>query len=191
MKNLILILFISLTFKHLNAQVSVITDQFSTNLTKKDLNFSGDRKLFAIAVNDQHTKNYIVVSKNKRGAKNDILSIDKFTKKKGKIFEKTFTTQFTHKTNLSIAFVQDKMMYKDIDKDGHMEFMYIVKKNKDGMNSPLTKVIGLIVYKNKAYNLWIDASDNFKTTHFSKKFKELPEHISTEFINFWDSIRKK
>lgn len=46
-----------------NAQVTTVIDGFSTNLTKNDLPFSGDRKLYAIGLNDSKSVNYIVVSK--------------------------------------------------------------------------------------------------------------------------------
>lgn len=190
MKNIFYFFSILLTFSQLKAQVSVITNQFSSNLTKKDLNFSSDRKLFAVGVNDKLTENYIVVSKNKRGAENDILCIDKFTRKGDQKFIKTFTTRFIHKTNLSISFVQNRMMYKDIDKDGNMEFLYIIKEQENGMKSPLNKVTGLIMYKNKGYKLWVNASEKFETTHFDKNFKDLPENISSEFLTFWNSLRK-
>ena len=80
-------------------------------------------------------------------------------------------------------------MYKDIDKDGNAEFIYIIKEQESGMESPLKKVTGLVVYKNKEYRMWRDTTDNFTTTHFDEKYKELPSEISSEFIDFWNSLK--
>lgn len=59
----------------------MITSPFSQNLTKADLDFSGDRKLYAVGINDKNTENYFVVSKNRSGAENDELFIEKMYKK--------------------------------------------------------------------------------------------------------------
>jgi len=190
MKKILYISIIVLNVSHIKAQVTTIRDQFSSNLTKKELNFSSDRKLFAIGLNDKLTENYIVVSKNKRGAEGDVLYIDKFTKKNKKKYIKTFTAKFTHPINLSISFDPNRMMYKDIDKDGNAEFIYIIKEQEKGMESPLKKVTGLVVYKNKDYRMWSDTTDNFTTTHFDEKFKELPSEVSSEFIDFWNNLKK-
>ena len=69
-KSLSFLLFIAI-FHFVNAQVSMITSQFSQNLTKSDLPFSGDRKLYAVGIDDKNTENYFVVSKNRSGADND------------------------------------------------------------------------------------------------------------------------
>lgn len=193
MKKIIYFFIILLSLNQLKAQVSIITDQFSSMITNRD--YSSDRKLFEVELNDKLTKNYVVVSKNKRGAENDILYIEKFTKNKKatfiKGFVKTFSIKFTHKTNLSLSFVRNRMMYKDIDKDGNVEFIYIIKEQENGVNSPLMKIIGLIMYKNKAYKLWVHAKESFKTTHFDENFKELPENVSSEFLEFWDKLKKE
>jgi len=130
----------------LQAQITTVMDRFSTNLTKSDLNFSGDRKVYAIGLNDRNSENYLVVSKNAKGAANDRLYIEKFTKENDG-FKRTFSKEFTHPINLSLAFVNNRMTYSDVDKDGNAEFLYVVDANENGIESPLETVYGVCVYK--------------------------------------------
>ena len=55
-KNLFFLLLFG-RFYLINAQVSMITSPFSQNLTKADLDFSGDRKLYAVGSNPPTMKN--------------------------------------------------------------------------------------------------------------------------------------
>ncbi|WP_153935336.1 hypothetical protein [Riemerella anatipestifer] len=189
MKNILLVLAL-LSNVIVKSQVTTVIDGFSTHLTKSDLPFSGDRKLFAIGFNDRLTNNYIVVSKNKAGAENDLLYIEKFEKKQENVFEKVFSTKLEHPVNKSLAFVNNRMMYSDIDKDGYAEFIYIVDQYKNGMNSPLERVWGIVVYKNKAYKMWTTVESQFSDTVFDDDFKTLPEKVKTEFLDFWNQLNK-
>lgn len=172
------------------AQISTVTNGFSTNLTKSDLNFSGDRKLHAIGLNDRNTENYVVVSKNAKGAADDHLWIEKFTKS-GNGFTRTFSKEFTHPNNLSLSFVNNRMTYSDVDKDGNAEFLYVVEANENGIESPLETIWGVCVYNNKAYLLTAKQSDSFQNTEVDPGFKTLPANIQEYFLNFWTGMKKK
>ncbi|MFK7058613.1 hypothetical protein V3Q90_00555 [Flavobacterium oreochromis] len=174
----------------LNAQVSTIVSGFTQNLTKNDLPFQGDRKMYAIGLNDKLTENFLVVSKNKSGAATDELYIEKFTKT-NQGYEKTFATNFSHPINKSLAFVNNRMKYTDVDKDGNMEMLLVIDENQAGPESPLHKVWGLIIYKNEAYKLWTTADSDFTKTNFDEKMAKLPENIKTNLVAFWDELDKK
>ncbi len=173
------------------AQVSVINSGFTTNLTKNDLPFSGDRKLFATGLNDRLSNNYIVVSKNKHGAENDELYIEKFTETSNQNFNLSFSTKLTHKINLSLAFVNNRMMYSDIDKDGYAEFLFIVDEHTNGVGSNVEKTNGIIVYKNTAYKIWRLAKDLFNKNYYDTNYLQLPEEVRTEFESFWNKYNFK
>lgn len=189
MKKNLLFLILFATVYLVNAQVSIVTSQFSQNLTKSDLPFSGDRKLYAIGINDTNTENYFVVSKNQSGASNDELYIEKFTKH-GSGFKRTFQYKRTHPINKSLAFVDNRASYSDIDKDGNYESISIVDEHKDGPQSPVDKVVGLILYKNKAFEVWVSAEDQFSKNYFSDNFSELPVAVKDHFLKFWNGLKK-
>ena len=172
------------------AQITTVTDGFSTNMTKSDLNFSGDRKLFATGLNDRLTNNYVVVSKNKLGADDDVLYVEKFRKNDDGTFTKVVSEKFTHPINKSLSFVNNRMMYGDVDKDGNGDFIYTIEQNKNGVESPLEKAYGVVVFNNKAYRIWKTDADGFATTYQDDNFKKLPEEIKNKFLNFFNSQYK-
>lgn len=174
---------------YLNGQVTTVVSGFTQNLTKSDLPFQGDRKMFVTGINDKLTENVLVVSKNKSGASNDELFIEKFTKTNAG-YTKSFSTLFSHPVNKSLAFVNNRMMYSDADKDGHAEMLFVVDENEAGPESPLQKVWGIIIYKNEAYKLWATAEDNFTETKYDTNFSQLPEKIKNDFLAFWDKLDK-
>ena len=189
MKKNLLFLILFGTVYSLNAQVSMITSQFSQNLTKSDLPFSGDRKLYAIGIDDKNTENYFVVSKNRSGADNDELFIEKFTKE-GKQFVKSFQYKLTHPINKSLAFVDNRASYSDVDKDGNYESISIIDQHEAGPESKVEKVIGMIMYKNKPYEIFVSADDKFSQNFYSDNFSQLPTPISKHFIDFWNRLNK-
>ncbi|WP_428224054.1 hypothetical protein [Flavobacterium sp.] len=171
------------------AQVTTVVSAFTQNLTKNDLPFQGDRKMFATGINDTRTENVLVVSKNKSGAVNDELFIEKFTKTP-EGYAKSFSTVFKHPVNKSLAFVNNRMMYSDADKDGNAEMLLVVDENEAGPESPLQKIWGVLVYKNVAYKLWVTAEDNFTETKYDAHFSTLPEKVKTDFLAFWNTLDK-
>lgn len=171
------------------AQVSMITSGFSQNLTKKDLNFSGDRKLYAIGINDKNYENYFVVSKNAYGASSDEMYLEKFTKN-GSDFSKTFSYKMEHPINLSLSFVNNRASFADVDKDGNYESISIVDEHQSGPESPVEKVHGIIQYKNNAYVVSVSAEDDFSKNEFSSNFSKLPKEISAHFLKFWNELSK-
>ncbi|MFC6268598.1 hypothetical protein [Frigoriflavimonas asaccharolytica] len=186
-------LFLSLilcTFLSVNAQVSIVTSGFSQNLTKAELNFSGDRKLFATGINDKTTENYFVVSKNKSGAETDELYLEKFTKK-GRNFTKSFSYKLEHPVNKSLAFIDNRASYSDVDKDGNYESISIVDAYENGPDSKLQTVYGIIQYNNEAYIVSLSGEDGFIKNTFSENFSKLPKQISDFFLNFWDGLKKE
>lgn len=189
MKKNLLFLILFGTVYFVNAQVSMISSQFSQNLTKSDLPFSGDRKLYATGINDKTTENYFVVSKNRSGAENDELYIEKFTKT-GSTFSRTFQYKKTHPINKSLAFVDNRASYSDVDKDGNYESISIIDQHEAGPESKVEKVIGMIMYKNKPYEIFVSADDNFSQNFFSDNFSQLPTPISKHFIDFWNRLNK-
>lgn len=170
------------------SQITQVTDGFSTNLTKADLNFSGDRKLYATGLNDKTSENYLVVSKNKVGAENDVLYVDKFRKDKDGSFTKVLTESFTHPINKSLSFVNNRMMFSDIDKDGNGDFLFSIEQNENGVESPLEKAWALVVFNNKTYKLWKNADDKFQKTFTDEGFQQLPENVKTKFLDFFNSL---
>lgn len=189
MKKIVLVVSFLMSLVFSQAQVSTVISGFTTNLTKNDLPFSGDRKLYAIGMNDKLSNNYIVVSKNKSGSETDELHIDKFTETKNKKFEHTFSVKLTHPINLSLAFVNNRMMYSDIDKDGYAEFIYIVDQHINGVGSPVEKVYGIIVYKNTAYKIWKQAEDGFSKNYYDDNFSKLPTNVREKFEEFWNGLK--
>lgn len=189
MKKYVVFFSLLMSFTFCEAQVGTVISGFTTNLTKNDLPFSGDRKLYAIGMNDKLSNNYIVVSKNKSGAESDELYIEKFTEVKDKTFERTFSVKLTHHINLSLAFVNNRMMYSDIDKDGNAEFMYIVDQHSNGVNSEVEKVWGIIVYNNVAYKIWKLADDGFSKNYYDDHFDKLPTKVREEFEAFWNKLK--
>lgn len=187
-KNLLLLILLG-TVYFVNAQVSMITSQFSQNLTKSDLLFSGDRKLYAIGINDKNTENYLVVSKNQSGAENDELYIEKFTKE-GNQFKQSFQYKLTHPINKSLAFINNRASYSDVDKDGNYESLSLIDQHESGPESKVEKVIGMIMYQNKAYEVWVSNDDNFSENFFSENFSELPQPVSKHFLDFWNGLNK-
>ncbi len=170
------------------SQITQVTDGFSTNLTKSDLDFSGDRKLYATGLNDKTSVNYLVVSKNKAGAENDALYVDKFRKNGDGSFTKILTERFTHPINKSLSFVNNRMMYSDIDKDGNGDFLFNIEQNENGVESPLEKAWGLVVFNNKTYKIWKTAEDNFEKTSTDEEFQKLPEAVKAKFLDFFNSL---
>ena len=188
-KRLVLIFLLVSSFSA-QAQVSMITSGFSQNLTKVDLPFGGDRKLYAIGINDKNTENFFVVSKNRAGASNDELYLEKFTKE-GSAFSRTFQHKLTHPVNKSLAFVDNRASYLDVDKDGSYESISIIDQHEAGPESKVEKIIGIILYKNKAYEVWVKADDQFSKNHFSTNFSVLPSPVKEHFLKFWDGLDKR
>lgn len=172
-----------------NAQVSMITSGFSQNLTKSDLDFSGDRKLYATGINDKNTENYFVISKNRSGAENDELYLEKFTKV-GSDFIKSFSYKLEHPVNKSLAFINNRASYSDVDKDGNYESISLVDQHRSGPESEVVKVYGIIQYKNKAYVVWVSAEDGFSKNYLSENFSELPSSVKDFFLKFWNGLNK-
>ncbi|KEY19445.1 hypothetical protein [Kaistella antarctica] len=189
MKKSLSFLFFIAIFHFVNAQVSMITSKFSQNLTKSDLPFSGDRKLYAVGIDDKNTENYFVVSKNRSGADRDELFIEKFTKK-GNEFIKSFQYKLTHPINKSLAFIDNRASYSDVDKDGNYESLSLIDQHQSGPESKVEKVIGMILYQNTAYEVWISAEDEFSQNHFSANFSKLPVAVKEHFLKFWDGLNK-
>lgn len=187
-KNLLFLLLFG-SFYLVNGQVSMITSPFSQNLTKSDLDFSGDRKLYAVGINDKNTENYFVVSKNRSGAENDELFIEKFTKN-GEGFSRSFQYKLIHPINKSLAFIDNRASYIDVDKDGNYESISMIDQYESGPESPVEKVIGMILHNNKAYEVWVSKEDNFTKNFYSPNFSNLPPSISTHFIDFWNKLAK-
>lgn len=189
MKKNIFFLLLFGSFYLINAQVSMITSQFSQNLTKSDLDFSGDRKLYAVGINDKNTENYFVVSKNRSGAENDELFIEKFTKN-GENFTRSFQYKLVHPINKSLAYIDNRASYIDVDKDGNYESISLIDQHQSGPESKVEKVIGMILYKNTSYEVWISQEDQFSQNHFSENFSELPSAVSKHFLDFWNGLKK-
>ena len=187
-KNLFFLLLFG-SFYLINAQVSMITSPFSQNLTKSDLDFSGDRKLYAVGINDKNTENYFVVSKNRSGAENDELFIEKFTKNDDG-FSRSFQYKLVHSINKSLAYIDNRASYIDVDKDGNYESISLIDQHESGPESKVEKVIGMILYKNTAYEVWISQDDQFSQNHFSENFSELPSAVSKHFLDFWNGLKK-
>lgn len=189
MKKSLLVFVLFGTFYLINAQVSMITSSFSQNLKKSDLDFSGDRKLYAIGINDKNTENYFVVSKNPSGAENDELYLEKFTKDKTG-FVRTFQYKLNHSINKSLAFIDNRASYSDVDKDGNYESISIIDQHESGPDSAVEKVVGVIMYNNKSYSVWISNEDQFSKNHFSDNFDQLPINVKEHFLKFWDGLKK-
>ncbi len=189
MKKFLLIFLICFSTIQYSAQVSVITSGFSQNLTKKDLNLSGDRKLYAIGINDKNSENYFVVSKNAYGASSDEMYLEKFTKNVSG-FSKTFSYKMEHPINLSLSFVNNRANFADVDKDGNYESISIVDEHQSGPESPVEKVHGIILYKNNAYIVSVSAENDFSKNEFSSNFSKLPKEISAHFLKFWNELSK-
>ena len=189
MKKSLLVFVLFGTFYLINAQVSMITSSFSQNLKKSDLDFSGDRKLYAIGINDKNTENYFVVSKNPSGAENDELFIEKFTKN-GDGFSRSFQYKLVHPINKSLAYIDNRASYIDVDKDGNYESISLIDQHESGPESKVEKVIGMILYKNISYEVWISKDDHFSQNHFSENFSELPTAVSKHFLDFWNGLKK-
>lgn len=167
----------------------MISSAFTTNLTKDDIDFSGDRKMYAVGIDDQNSENIFVVSKNRAGADSDELFLEKFTKS-----DSGYSTSFSHKItypiNKSLAFVDNRASYSDVDKDGNYESLSMIEQNENGPESPVQKVTGLIIYKNVGYEVWITSEDGFSQNQYSKNFGELPDSVSAFFLKFWDGLNK-
>ena len=163
MKKVLLFLILLGSVFFVYAQVSMVTSLFSQKLSKDDLPFCGQRKLYAIGINDKNTENYFVVSKNRSGAETDELYIEKFTKT-GNIFNRTFQYKKNHPVNKSLAFVENRARYSDMDKDRHYENLSIVDEHHAA--SKVVKVMGMIIYKNKANELWVSNDGNFSKKTF-------------------------
>ncbi|QDP84107.1 hypothetical protein FNJ88_00505 [Chryseobacterium sp. SNU WT5] len=189
MKKNLLFLILSTASIFANAQVGMITSKFTQNLTKNELNFSGDRKLYAVGINDKNTENYFVVSKNRGGADNDELYLEKFTRNDN-VFTKSFQYKLTHPINKSLAFVDNRASYSDIDKDGNYESISIIDEHKNGPESEVIRVVGMIMYNNTAYEVWISKEDEFSKNHYSENFSQLPNSIKEHFLKFWDGLNK-
>lgn len=174
----------------LSAQITQVTSGFTQNLTKADIPFSGDRKLYSTGLNDSTTENIFVVSKNQKGAASDELWLEKFTKK-GSGYVRTYSHQMTHPVNLSLAFVNNRASYGDIDKDGNYESLSVVDEYSNGPDTDLERSNGVIMYKNEAYVVYVDHKDNFTENHFSTNFSKLPESVKASFLEFWNSLDKR
>lgn len=190
MKNILTIL-VLIGSIHLNAQVSTVTSSFTTRLTKSDLPFSGDRKVYAVGLNDRKTENILVVSKNAIGAEGDELYIEKFTKNSSGGYDLTFSHKKTHPKNRALVFVNNRAMLIDNDKDGYMELMYMLREAPEGVDFPAEKTTFFIVANNQAYEVWVLKKDNYQENYFSDNFSELPQNLQDEILNFWNKLNKE
>lgn len=190
MKSLIFILCLGFS-QMIQAQVTEIISGFTKNLTKQDLPFSGDRKVFATGLNDRNTENIFVVSKNKIGAEGDELYIEKFTKNASGGYDRTFSHKKTHPKNRALVFVNNRAMLSDVDKDGNMEISYMLQESPNGVDNPSEKTTFFTIFKNEAFEIYNLKEENYQINHFSPNFKKLPSEIQKKLIDFWVKIDKK
>ena len=173
-----------------NAQVGQVISGFTTHLTKSDLPFSGDRKIYAVGLNDRNTENILVISKNAIGAEGDELYIEKFTKLQDGSYQKNFSHKKTHPKNRALVFVNNRSMLLDNDKDGNMEFIYMLQESPDGIDNPSEKTTFFIVANNQAYEVWTLRKDNHRENYFSDNFSHLTESLQNEIMKFWNKLKK-
>lgn len=191
MKKLYFTLFIALLPSIFNAQVTEVISGFTQNLTKNDLPFSGDRKVFATGLNDRNTENIFVVSKNKIGAEGDELYIEKFTKNASGGYDRTFSHKKTHPINRALIFVNNRGMLTDVDKDGNMEISYMLQESPDGVDNPSEKTTFFTIFKNEAFEIYNLKEENYQINHFSDNFNQLPPQLQQNLIDFWKKLDKK
>lgn len=191
MKKLYFILFIALLPSVFNAQVTEVISGFTKNLTKKDLSFSGDRKVFATGLNDRNTENIFVVSKNKIGAEGDELYIEKFTKNASGSYDRTFSHKKTHTINRALIFVNNRGLLSDVDKDGNMEITYMLQESPNGVDNPSEKTTFFTIFKNEAFEIYNLKEENYQINHFSDNFNQLPAQLQQKLIDFWEKLDKK
>lgn len=82
------------------------------------------------------------------------------------------------------------MAYSDVDNDGFAEFIYIVDQHSNGVDSPVEKTYGIIVYNNTAYKMWRLAEDDFSKSYYDSNISKLPVKVKDEFETFWNSLKK-
>lgn len=172
------------------AQVGQVISGFTTHLTKSDLPFSGDRKVYAVGLNDRNTENILVISKNAIGAEGDELYIEKFTKLQDGSYQKNFSHKKTHPKNRALVFVNNRSMLPDDDKDGNMEFMYMLQENPEGIDMPAEKTTFFIVANNQVYEVWVMKKDNYRENYFSDNFSDLTESLQNKIMDFWNKLKK-
>jgi len=159
------------------------------NFESSGFPFKGKRVLQVEHIETAKEDNYIVFSKEERGADPDRLYVQQFQRKEGMwvpIVEETI-----QEDGIIMSVWESRKAFFDADKDGRLDALFIYSRHpKDNIQQQLS-CIALILYKGQFYRLRADVDDGYQKKSYSDNYTSLPTEIKESVERYWENLDKR
>lgn len=188
MKNFAFLILLLLGCYHVQAQVSNISIN-KENFQSSGFPFKGKRVLQVERIQTSKEDNYIVFSKEERGADPDKLYAQQFQQIDGVWI--LVSNELISEDGIITSVWESRKAFFDADKDGKLDALFIYSRHpKDDLQKQLS-CIGLVLYKSKFYRLRAEASDGYNQTTYSDNYASLPVEVREYVERYWDNLDKR
>lgn len=152
----------------------------------KDFPFEGVRIVQIEEVSSPgNEENVFIFSKVEKGAKPDVMHIQRFTKKDG---EWQVVKKKTVRHNGVISSWGSRKMFSDFDKDKSIDAVLVYSLSDDDFNQ---QSVHLVFSKgNDFYEISADRDSEYSKDVFSENFDSLPQDIKDKVMAFWNKLDK-
>ncbi|MDM1296575.1 hypothetical protein HX021_19995 [Sphingobacterium sp. N143] len=159
------------------------------NFESSGFPYKGKRVLQVEHIETAKEDNYIIFSKEERGADPDKLYVQQFQKKEGMwvpIVEETVSED-----GIITSVWESRKAFFDADKDGKLDALFIYSRHpKENIEKQLS-CIALILYKGQFYRMRAEAEDGYNKTTYSDNYASLPAEVKENVERYWENLDKR
>ncbi len=170
------------------AQITDITVN-KENFQSSGFPFKGKRVLQVERIQTAKEDNYIIFSKEERGADPDKLYAQQFQRIDGMwvpIVEETI-----QEDGIITSVWESRKAFFDADKDGKLDAVFIYSRHpKDNVEKQLS-CIALVLYKGQFYRMRAEAEDGYEKTTYSDNYASLPAEVKEYAERYWQNLDKR
>lgn len=184
----VLLILLSMGFYAVEAQVTTISIN-KENFQSSGFPFKGKRVLQVERIQTPKEDNYIVFSKEERGADPDKLYVQQFQQIDG--IWQLVADELISEEGIVTSIWESRKAFFDADKDGKLDALFIYSRHpKDDLKKQLS-CIGLVLYKTKFYRLRAEEADGYSQTTFSDNYASLPIEVKENVERYWNNLDKR
>lgn len=159
------------------------------NFQSSGFPFKGKRVLQVEHIQTVKEDNYIIFSKEERGADPDKLYVQQFQLKDGMwvpIVEETI-----QEDGIITSVWESRKAFFDADKDDKLDALFIYSRHpKENIDKQLS-CIALILYKGQFYRMRADVEDGYNKTTYSDNYASLPVEVRENVERYWENLDKR
>ena len=184
----VFLILLSVGFYTAEAQITTISIN-KENFQASNFPFKGKRVLQVERIQTPKEDNYIVFSKDERGANPDNLYVQHFQQVDG--MWKVVTAETISEVGVITSVWESRKAFFDADKDGKLDALFVYSGHPQDNVQKQLSCIGLVLYKNKFYRLRAEEADGYSQTTYSENYSSLPVEVRETVERYWENLDKR